>query len=354
MTRRIRLLLVLLVVLPWLVLPAAGYWLLGHLERPLEIQEDTVLEVASGDSLSGLIRRMARQGWLGQGSEPERRRLALRLYGLTSDLDRRLHVGEYRVRRGDSLATVLDRLERGDVIQHAFTLVEGWTFRQVRAFMGRHPALQHKLAGVTDEEIMEKLGRPDRHPEGWFAPDTYFFTRGETDLDILRRALVRQEAALEHAWEERSPDLPLDSAYEALILASIVERETGVAGERHKVAGVFVNRLNRNMRLQTDPTVIYGMGEAYEGRIRTRDLRRHTPWNTYVIRGLPPTPIAMPGTAAIEATLNPESTDALFFVARGDGTHHFSETLEEHEEAVQRYQINRREDYRSMPPPEGK
>ncbi len=351
---RTRGLLVALVVLPWLILPAAGYWLLSHLERPLEVEEDTVLEVNPGASLSGLVHRMARQGWLGAEHEAQRRRLAVRLHALTSDLDRRLQVGEYRVNRGDSLATVLERLERGEVIQHAFTLVEGWHFRQLRAFMRRHPALRQTLDDASEEEIMEKLGRPGRHPEGWFAPDTYFFTRGESDLDILRRALARQEAILERAWQQRAPDLPLDSAYEALILASIVERETGVAGERRKIAGVFVNRLNRNMRLQTDPTVIYGMGEDYDGRIRTRDLRRHTPWNTYVIRGLPPTPIAMPGSAAIEATVDPESTDALFFVARGDGTHHFSETLQEHEDAVQRYQINRRQDYRSTPPPEAK
>ena len=348
--RSLRVLLVLL-LLPLLAVPLAGYWLFSHLERPLHLREDAVLEVDSGQSFSGMIRYMGEQGWLGEGGEQDRRRLATRLYLLDSDLDRRLHAGEYHVRPGDSLATVLERLERGEVIQHRFTIVEGWTFRQLRERLAAHPKLASTVEDDTDEEIMERLERAERHPEGWFSPNTYHFTRGTTDLDLLRRALARQERILEEAWEQREAGLPLEDAYEALILASIVERETGVPEERGRIAGVFVRRLERNMRLQTDPTVIYGMGEDYDGRIRTRDLRRHTPWNTYVIHGLPPTPIAMPGKEAIQATVRPERTEALFFVARGDGTHHFSATLEEHEEAVRRYQLDRREDYRSTPLP---
>lgn len=335
-----------------LLIPATGLWLLSHLDRPLEISEQQVVEVRPGASLSGVIRGMARDGWLGDEQQAERTRMAVRLQTMRTGLDQRLHVGEYRVQPGDSLARLLARFERGEVIQYAFTLVEGWTFRELRQQMALSPVLENTLTGLTDEQVMERLGEPELLPEGWFAPDTYFFTRAETDLDLLRRALRRQQGILEQAWQARQDDLPLDSPYEALILASIVERETGVPHERGEIAGVFVNRLRKGMRLQTDPTVIYGMGERYDGRIRSRDLREATPWNTYVIWGLPPTPIAMPGEAAIRATLDPEETTALFFVARGDGSHQFSETLREHNEAVRRYQLNRRADYRSFPPAE--
>lgn len=335
-----------------LLVPGTWFWLLGHLDKPLEISEGQVVEVSPGASLSGVVRQMARQGWLGDEQQAERARMAVRLHTMRSGLDQRLHVGEYRLNPGDSLARLLERFERGEVIQYAFTLVEGWTFQQVREQMALAGQLEPVLQGLSAEQVMAQLGEPELHPEGWFAPDTYFFTRGETDLQLLQRALRRQQRILDDAWQQRQQDLPLETPYEALILASIVERETGVAHERGQIAGVFTNRLNLGMRLQTDPTVIYGMGERYDGRIRSADLREHTPWNTYVIRGLPPTPIAMPGEAAIRATLNPEETSALFFVARGDGTHHFSETLDEHNDAVRRYQINRRADYRSFPPTE--
>ncbi len=205
---------------------------------------------------------------------------------------------------------------------------------------------------MDNQALMKELGKPDHHPEGWFAPDTYAYVRGDTDLELLDRALADQEQILEQAWEERAEGLPLDSPYEALILASIVEKETAVPDEREEIAGVFVNRLNQGMRLQTDPTVIYGIGDDYEGNIRRHHLQQDTPYNTYRRAGLPPTPIAMPGEASIRAALNPADTEALYFVARGDGTHVFSRTLEEHQQAVREYQLRRRKDYRSTPLPE--
>lgn len=335
-----------------LIVPGTLFWLLGHLDQPLEIDQSRTFEVPAGAGLSVVMRNMAGEGWLGDERRAERIRMAVRLEALRTGLDQRLRAGEYRVSPGDTAASLLARIERGEVIQYAFTLVEGWTFRQLRDQLSGMDALVSTLGGLSDQQIMAKLGEPERPPEGWFAPDTYFFTRGETDLSLLQRALDRQQRILDDAWQSRRPDLPLETSYEALTLASIVERETGVPEERGQIAGVFINRLNRGMRLQTDPTVIYGMGERYDGRIRSADLREATPWNTYVIRGLPPTPIAMPGEAAIRATLNPEDTRALFFVARGDGSHQFSETLEEHNEAVRRYQLNRRANYRSSPAPE--
>lgn len=208
-------------------------------------------------------------------------------------------------------------MDRGEVIQRSLTLVEGWNFRELRVRLAAQDTLTHTLDSLTDDQIMEKLGRPGQHPEGWFAPETYFYTRGTSDLTLLRRALERQEALLEEAWSQRDDDLPIDSPYEALILASIIEKETGVPDERPEIAGVFTNRLRKGMRLQTDPTVIYGMGEAYDGNIRRSDLRRPTPYNTYTISGLPPTPIAMPGQEAILAAVQPAQTESLYFVARG-------------------------------------
>ncbi len=206
-------------------------------------------------------------------------------------------------------------------------------------------------ADWTDDRIMEAMGAKGAHPEGRFFPDTYLFTSSETDLDLLRRAFERMEEVLAAEWQAKAENLPYDSPYDALIMASIVERETGAVHEREEVAGVFVRRLEKGMRLQTDPTVIYGMGEKYQGRITRKDLRTHTDYNTYRIDGLPPTPIALPGREAIHAALNPAEGDTLYFVARGDGTHKFSKTLAEHQKAVRAFQLNRRSDYRSSPAP---
>ena len=220
----------------------------------------------------------------------------------------------------------------------AVRFIDGWTFKQMRAALDAHEAIKHDTQGMSNEALARKLGIPDALPEGWFFPETYHFSRGATDLSILRRAHKLMQTHLNAQWAKRAGDLPLATPYEALILASIVEKETGKAADRAVVASVFVNRLRINMRLQTDPTVIYGMGEAFDGNLRRRDLQADTPWNTYTRGGLPPTPIAMPGLASLQAALNPAASKMLYFVARGDGSSQFSRTLDEHNNAVNRYQ----------------
>ena len=339
----------LLVVLLVVAVPLAAAWVSSYLHQPLPLAEPRVVEVPRGAGLSQVLHGLKKQGLLGDGYQADFRRLGARIYSSLTGMDGRMHVGEYRLLPGDSLLSLLEKMDRGEVIQRSLTLVEGWNFRELRLRLAAQEGLTHTLDSLTDDQIMEKLGRPGLHPEGWFAPETYFYTRGTSDLTILRRALERQEALLEEAWSQKADDLPINSAYEALILASIIEKETGVPDERPEIAGVFTNRLRKGMRLQTDPTVIYGMGDAYNGNIRRSDLRRHTPYNTYTISGLPPTPIAMPGQEAIQAAVNPAQTESLYFVARGDGSHYFSKTLAQHQKAVREYQLRRREGYRSSP-----
>lgn len=251
----------------------------------------------------------------------------------------KLKSGEYEIVPGMTALQLMDQLVSGRTVQHQVTLLEGWTFAQVRAGIERSDVLQQTLRGLDDAAVMDRLGHAGQHPEGRFFPDTYHVTRQTTDLDLLRRAHGRMEEVLHAAWNKRAGGLPYRNADEALIMASIVEKETGLAAERSRIAGVFVQRLKRGMKLQTDPTVIYGIGRSYDGNIRRKDLETDTPYNTYTRDGLPPTPIAMPGRDAIEAALNPADTDALYFVARGDGSHVFSRTLEEHNQAVAKYQF---------------
>jgi UPF0755 protein len=253
----------------------------------------------------------------------------------------RLKAGEFELTQGMRPTDVLERLTSGKVVQYPVTLVEGWTFRQAVAAIAADPRFSPDLAGKTDEELMEALGRPGEHPEGRLFPDTYHFPRGTPDLEVLRRAFERMDQVLAEEWEQRAEGLPIETPYQALILASIIEKETAVAAERPAIGGVFARRLEKGMRLQTDPTVIYGLGERFDGDLRREDLREPTPYNTYVIDGLPPTPIALPGREAIHAALHPEAGDSLYFVARGDGTHVFSRTLEEHNAAVRQYQLGR-------------
>lgn len=229
----------------------------------------------------------------------------------------------------------------GEVLQHHFTIVDGWTFRQLRLALAAESGLAQTLPGLSDDAIAERFKIEGGKPEGWFLPETYAWVKGEADVDVLGRAHESMRKTLDRLWAAREPDPALDSPYKALILASIVERETGRAEERPLIAGVFVRRLKFGMRLQTDPTVIYGMGENYQGNIRRTDLDTDTPYNTYMRDGLPPTPIALPGAAALEATLHPTPGDALYFVARGDGSHEFSPTLDAHNRAVQKYQLHR-------------
>jgi UPF0755 protein len=243
-----------------------------------------------------------------------------------------IKIGEYQLTPGMLPADLLELLASGKVVSHRFTIVEGWTVSQLLEALGRDPVLHHD---ITDMSSLKGLaGLPGDHPEGWFLPETYSFIRGDSDLEILRRAHRHMLESLETAWAGRDVGLPYETPYELLIMASIIEKETSLESERAEIAGVFVRRLLKNWRLETDPTVIYGMGDAYQGNIRRRDLKMDTPYNTYTRRGLPPTPIALPGVASLQAAAHPATTDAMFFVANGQGGHTFSSTLEEHNEAV--------------------
>lgn len=248
-----------------------------------------------------------------------------------------IKAGSYEVEAGVTPLVLLTMLTRGDVSQAELALIEGWNFRQFRAALDRHPDLRHDSAGLSDTELLTRIGADASHPEGQFFPDTYLFSRRSSDLEVLRRAHRQQQKILQREWGKRAEGLPYPTPYEALIIASIVEKETGQAADRPMVASVFINRLRSGMLLQTDPTVIYGIGPAFDGNLRKRDLQTDTPYNTYTRPGLPPTPISMPGVAALRAVLNPPSTEYLYFVARGDGSSAFSRTLAEHNRAVARY-----------------
>jgi UPF0755 protein len=237
------------------------------------------------------------------------------------------------------------------MVQYSLTLVEGWNFRQVRAALAKDEKLEQTLNGLSDSQVMDKLGHSGIFPEGRFFPDTYRFVRGMTDADLLKKAYDRLDEVLAKEWNQRAADVPYTEPYQALIMASLVEKETGVPQERGQIAGVFVRRMEMGMLLQTDPTVIYGLGDRYNGKLTRAHLKEPTPYNTYMIAGLPPTPIAMVGREAIHAALNPADGNSLYFVARGDGSHVFSDDLDAHNNAVREFQINRRADYRSSPAP---
>jgi UPF0755 protein len=249
-----------------------------------------------------------------------------------------IKAGSYEVGRGITPLALLDKLTAGEVTQAEIAFIEGWTFRQMRAALDADPELRHDSAALGDAEIMTRLGAAGRSPEGLFFPDTYLLAKGASDLDILKRAYRTMDRQLQAAWQQRAPDLPYRSAYDALIMASVIEKETGQSTDRALIGGVFVNRLRIGMMLQTDPSVIYGLGDKFDGNLRKKDLLADTPHNTYTRTGLPPTPIAMPGQASLQAALNPAKTTALYFVARGDGSSEFSRTLAEHERAVAKYQ----------------
>lgn len=310
---------------------AAGY-ALWWLQAPLRIDADQVVVLERGEPFS---RFAARLHDLDLIAHPRLWTWSARLSGDA----RRVKAGEYRLRPGDSPQALLARLMAGEVVTYQAQIVEGWTALQALAMLRADPVLRSTLDGVDTDTLLEVLGLPAGHAEGMFFPDTYQFVRGDSDADILRRAYARMQAKLQAAWQERSADLPYESPYEALIVASLIEKETGRDVERPLIAQVFVLRLQLGMRLQTDPSVIYGIGDAFDGDLRRADLRRPTPYNTYVHRGLPPTPIALPGERSIIAALHPADGEYLFFVSRGDGTSQFSVSLEEHEQAVRRYQM---------------
>jgi len=254
-------------------------------------------------------------------------------------VEKSVRAGEYRLQQAQSPSDLLELFTRGQPIFYSFTVIEGWAFRQMISEMQHHPFIVNTLKGKSDAEIMAALGYQGRHPEGLFFPDTYSFPKGTSDIDFLQRAYHLMQKHLQREWDDRAKNLPITSSYDALILASIIEKETGVAYERPLIASVFTQRLQKNMRLQTDPTVIYGLGEGFDGNIRFRDLKKDTPYNTYLHKGLTPTPIALPGLDSIRAALHPADSKALFFVAKGDGTHYFSNTLEEHNKAVRKFQL---------------
>lgn len=261
------------------------------------------------------------------------------IWGKLNRQETRLQAGEYVISPGLSLASLLNNMVAGNVVQHDLVLIEGYTFRQILQTIWQNSIITKQLENLSDEEIMTALGHEGEHPEGRFYPDTYYISRGVTDIELLNRAYDEMARILQEEWQQRAENLPLKSSYEALILASIVEKESAIAEERPLIAGLFINRLRKKMRLQTDPTVIYGI-EGYDGNIRFRDLRKDTPYNTYTRHGLPPTPIALAGREAIHATLHPDKTNYLYFVAYGDGSgkHVFSTNLKDHEKAVDRYQ----------------
>jgi len=305
------------------------------LRMPLSLPADKVdFVIDEGTTMRGIARQVREAGI---AVPPE----ALIAYARLTGADRRIKAGGYEIVRGESLWTLVNRLSRGDVTQREITFIEGWNFRQIRAALRRHPDVRQTLDGLDDATVTAMIGASTSHPEGLFFPDTYLFAVGSSDIDILRRAYRAQQRELAEIWSKRDPDLPLGSPYEALILGSIVEKETGMEADRKRIAGVFVNRLKLGMPLQTDPTVIYGLGEVFDGNLRRRDLRADTPWNTYTRRGLPPTPIANPGRASLLAAVQPEKHKYLYFVSRGDGSSAFSETLDGHNRYVARYQLGR-------------
>ncbi len=317
---------------------AAGtWWTQRYVQTPLPIQEPVTFKVPPGSSLGKVARNLEAKGVI---SHPYPWVWHARWQGLAQ----KIHAGEYEIRPGATPASVLDKLVRGEVVLHAVTMVEGTTFRTFLKALAAERRLKQTLDALTDEDLMAQLGAPGVAPEGQFFPDTYNFAAGSTDISILKRAYAEMQKRLAAAWNARARDLPLKTPYEALILASIVEKETALPAERARIAGVFIRRLREGMRLQSDPTVIYGLGVAYDGDIRTRDLRGDTPFNTYTRNGLPPTPIALPGEASLRAATQPDDTGALFFVATGepDGSHYFSKTLEEHSAAVRRYLVRTR------------
>ena len=309
---------------------AGGAW--WWTQQPLPMVADTLeVSVPAGASLRTAAQRLHEAGV----QAPPR---ALEAYFRYAARGRSIQTGDYALARGMKPQDVLERLMRGERITRTVTLVEGWTFLQALQALSRAPDLQHDASTLTPEAVMAALGREGVPAEGRFFPDTFHYTKGASELDILRQSMQLMDKRLAAAWEARAPDVPLQSAEEALILASIIEKETGHAADRAEIAGVFANRLRLGMKLQTDPTVIYGLGDAFDGTLRRSQLEADTPYNTYTRTGLPPTPIALPGKAALLAAVRPADTRALYFVARGDGSSQFSQTLDEHNRAVQRYQ----------------
>jgi UPF0755 protein len=321
-----------LLLLTILAVLAGGGGLAWYARQPLQIEPlPKLLNVTPGTNLRSLSTMLEREGVVGNAP-------VFWLLGRVLGKGSKLKIGVYTLDQPLTPLGLYDVFERGEVSQAIIQFIEGKNWREVRAELAEQPMLKNDSATMSDAELMQAIGAEESHPEGLLFPDTYFYAPHTSDLDVLRRAYRLQRDKLQAAWEMRASGLPYRTPYEALIMASIVEKETGAAFERPQIAGVFLNRLRLGMRLQTDPTVIYGLGERFDGNLRKVDLQTDTPYNTYTRAGLPPTPIAMPSEASILAALHPAKTDALYFVSRKNGTHVFSSTLEAHNRAVNRYQ----------------
>ncbi|MGV3592269.1 MAG: endolytic transglycosylase MltG [Gammaproteobacteria bacterium] len=305
---------------------------LERIDAPLNLDAPQYLVVEPGTSFRRIVRDLQARRVLPKGYD-------LVVYARLEGSASRIKTGEYELTPNLTARRFLQKLVDGDVVYHQVRIVEGWTLKQALEVLHAHPALVAQLDANDPQAIQQAFGT-DAYPEGQFFPDTYNFTRGTSDLEVLQRAHALMQQVLDTAWAARDAGLPYNDPQEALTMASIVEKETAVGAERAQIAGVFVRRLQRNMRLQTDPTVIYGLGADFDGNLTRAHLTSDTPWNTYTREGLPPTPIALPGRASIEASLHPDDSDTLYFVARGDGSHYFSATLEEHNRAVRQYQLN--------------
>lgn len=326
-----------LLLLAALALIGAGLAFAWWAARPILASDHTPIEftIPAGSGVKQASRQVA------QGGVPVSPLLLEMLTRLSGNATK-LKAGVYELKPGTSPWGLVGKMVRGEFVMDSLTIIEGWTFKQMRELINRHPGVRHEASNWSEKKLLAKVAPDYKVAEGLFYPETYIFARGSSDLQIYRQAHALMMRRLNQEWEKRDPSLPYKTPYEALTMASIVEKETGQRAERTKIAGVFVNRLRRGMLLQTDPTVIYGMGERFDGNIRKRDLTTDTPYNTYTRAGLPPSPIALPGGESIHAALNPADTDALYFVARGDGTSYFSKTLREHETAVDKYQRRRR------------
>jgi UPF0755 protein len=330
--RKLLVIVVVLVALAAVAVFLEYRYVTGVYTAPGPLTQVTRVEVPSGASVRAVVSQLGKQGVL---SDPRAVSLYLRLHGLSP----KIKTGTYDFPAGVSPARIIEMLQKGEVVLEQLTVVEGSRFADFRRTLESHPAVQVTLRGKSDAEVMAAIGHANEFPEGRFFPDTYRFAAHTTDVELLKLAYNSMARVLAQAWEQRKEDLPIHTPYEALILASIIEKETALEPERATISGVFTARLRLGMRLQTDPTVIYGIGDKYDGNIRTKDLQTDTPYNTYTRSGLPPTPIALPGRESVFAAVRPEETGAIFFVATGDGTgaHYFSKTLEEHNQAVRRY-----------------
>ncbi len=315
-----------------------------QINSPIVIKQGQTYVIEGGASLFSVTRHLVEQGIV---TTPER---LLRYYALLTRSDGTLKAGEYELAEAQTTVELLQLFRSGKVIERDITFLEGWTFSDWRRHLDQEPHIDHRLSHLSDKEVIALMGKPHVMPEGWFFPDTYRFTRGETDLVILQRAHMKMREVIEEEWATRSVGNVVATPYDAIILASLIEKETGADIDRRKVSRVFVNRLERKIRLQCDPAVIYGLGDSFDGNLTRSHLKEPTPYNTYTNFGLPPTPISMPGLASIRAALHPAIGEYLYFVAKGDGTSYFSLSLSEHNDAVERFQRSgRRKEYQSAP-----